>query len=284
MQLTHYVKVTQCKKYWMLTKQNEKATFNGSLVLKITMMKKIYLLLIICCLFNSVLYSQSNENVAGHIVYKFIQNQRDSTKKKNEFDKLNDELMRQSKGITFNLKFKDKKSYFYIDEVLENDVSPMGHSHAKIVVGGGNYLTDLQNKTVFRQTDSFGERFLVTSNTLSSSDWTLTKESKMIGKYKCYKAYKTKTIINPAKKFTFNIVAWYAPQIPVNFGIKDFNNLPGLILELQDSHFTFYVYKINFLSEEEVEIPILKGEKITEEEYKRQIEKMNGIIISDKKN
>ncbi|WP_160128506.1 GLPGLI family protein [Kordia antarctica] len=247
-------------------------------------MKKIYLLFTVFCFFNSAVYSQSKKSVAGHVVYKFMQNQRDSTKQKNEFDKLNDELMRQSKGIIFNLKFKGKKSYFYIDESLENDVSPMGHSHAKVVVSGGNYLTDLQNQTVIRQTDSFGEQFLVTSNTQSSSDWTLTKETKMIGKYKCYKAYKTKTIVNPAKKFTFNIIAWYTPQIPVNFGIKEFNNLPGLILELQDSHFTFYVYKIKFLSEDQVEIPILKGEKITEVEYQKKVEKASGFIMLDNKN
>lgn len=246
-------------------------------------MKK-YFLFVLIFISLYTLDAQTKSHIGGIIIYKFSENQRDSLKEKNEIDKLNDLFMKNSKDITFVLKFKDDKSYFYLDEKLENDAKPFVYDNARIVVGKGNYFTDLTNEKIIREHESLGEKFLITSKTKTFADWKLTKESKLIGKYKCYKAITTKTIINPTGEFNFTIEAWYTPQLPMKFGVKEYNNLPGLILELKDTHFTFYAHKIKLVKKEEIEIKKPKGKTITEKEYQEKVSKASSFLMLDKKN
>lgn len=62
-------------------------------------------------------------------------------------------------------------------------------------------------------------------------EWKLVDDSKMINGYNCKKA----TIIFEGREW----IAWYAVEIPVNVGPYKFYDLPGLILELSDTHNLF---------------------------------------------
>lgn len=248
-------------------------------------MKKTFVLFIIFILLSIItIKAQSKSDVAGHVKYNFMRNQIDTTKKKNEFLKLQDLLMEQSKGIQFNLKFKDDISLFYVEDILENDATPMGVHFARNMVSSGEFYTNLKDKSILREYNSLGDSFLISYKTKSFTEWTLTKETKKIGKYKCYKATILKTISNPLKTTTFEIVAWYTPEIPVKFGIKEFNNLPGLILELKDTHFTFYASSINFLKKEDIIIKKPKGKAISDKEFQDKMLKASGFIMLDNKN
>ena len=69
---------------------------------------------------------------------------------------------------------------------------------------------------------------------------------------------------------TITIIAWFAPEIPARYGPKEFNNLPGLILELYDTHHNFYAESVQFLKNPPKITPF-KGDLITEEEYRTRI-------------
>ena len=68
--------------------------------------------------------------------------------------------------------------------------------------------------------------------------WTLHNEHKTIGKYTCQKAT---TELNGRKW-----IAWFTSDLPIQGGPYVFDNLPGLILEIQDEEKLFtFLYKGN---------------------------------------
>lgn len=200
---------------------------------------------------------------AGKITYEFSENKSQFTEERHDFF---DQVHKQGEGIKFLLAFSGKKSVFEIASKLENDFTPLGRSWAEKIVAKGNYYTDLEEKVVYRQTDAYGEKVVVKSK-IDGETWNLTNESKSIGKYKVYKATKNKTIKNSKGAFNFEIVAWYCPEIPKSFGPKEYNSLPGLILELRDTHFTFNAVNMEFMEKGEIEIKPFKGKIYTDEEY-----------------
>jgi GLPGLI family protein len=76
--------------------------------------------------------------------------------------------------------------------------------------------------------------------------WEITKETKNILGYKCYKAFfhtdvpllKRATMMTP-------IYAWFTPEISLRGGPTYFGNLPGLILELEAKSVHFIASSIN---------------------------------------
>ncbi len=200
---------------------------------------------------------------SGRVTYGFTEIESEFTENRDEiFDKLH----KQGEDVTFILSFTKNKSFFEIASTLENDVSPLGKSWAENVVATGRYYTDLKENAVYKQTDIYGEKVIIKSET-NSQDWELTDESKFIGKYKTFKAVKNKTVENSVGTFNFEIVAWYCPQLPGQFGPKEFNGLPGLILELKDTHFTFHATEIEIMEQEKIEMKPFKGKTYTEKEY-----------------
>jgi GLPGLI family protein len=54
------------------------------------------------------------------------------------------------------------------------------------------------------------------------------------------------------------IITWFAPSLPYGYGPKDYNNLPGLILELTEKETTYYASKINITNGTETKIDFPK--------------------------
>lgn len=213
---------------------------------------------------------------SGRVTYGFTEIESDFTENRDEiFDKLH----KQGEDVTFILSFKENKSIFEIATTLENDISPLGQSWAENIVSKGRYYTDLKENVVYRQTDAYGEKILIKSP-INSQDWKLTNESKFIGKYKTFKAVKTETVENPVGTFNFEIVAWYCPQLPGQFGPKNHNSLPGLILELKDTHFTFHAEEIEIREAEPLDIKPLNGKVLTEKEYSDKIKGITPGVFS----
>ena len=74
----------------------------------------------------------------------------------------------------------------------------------------------------------------------------------MIGEFICFKAICNYEIYNSRGKFSHKAVAWYCPEIPIQGGPKEFGNLPGLIIELNDKNVTFGLEKININNQNEI--------------------------------
>lgn len=216
------------------------------------------------------------QDLSGRIIYSFTEIESEFTENR---DEIFDKLRKQGEDVTFTLSFSDSKSVFEIATTLENDISPLGKSWAENIVSKGRYYTDLEQNVVYRQTDAYGEKILIKSP-IDSRNWKLTNESKFIGKYKTFKAIKNETVENSVGTFNFEIVAWYCPQLPGPFGPKEFNSLPGLILELKDTHFKFQAMEIEIMETEALDIKPLKGKILTEKEFNNKVKGITPSFLS----
>lgn len=175
--------------------------------------------------------------------------------------------------VIFKLEFFNQTSFFSVSNKMDSDINLNAGVFADKLISNGSYFSDLENDIQYRKVN--GEDFLIESQP-SKIKWVLSQEKKFIKNYKCYKATTSVTNTNSTGEYTFEIVAWYTPEISVPFGPKQFNSLPGLILELKDTHFTFYADKIELYPKEKPVIKPFKGRIISEEKYKERIREMMG--------
>lgn len=175
----------------------------------------------------------------------------------------------QVKFMDFVLLGSKDKSFFYKKEVLMNEAETGVGTALAIIETKGNYYTDFSKNIVLEDRPAYGERFVI-QHPILNSEWKMTKESKKIGKYQCYKATTT-YVVNNGKRFEFPVTAWYAPEINLSFGPKNYSGLPGLILELHEKDRIFYADKIGLGQLDEKQRNLIappKGKKpITQAEF-----------------
>lgn len=218
-----------------------------------------------------------NKNtIYGEVRYGFIENEvKDQEKAKNkELYQLIDQINNKASNLEFVLQFNSVESLFYLEEQMESDLNPMVISFAKNIVSKGKYYCNIKKDILLREVTNNYDQYTLVQSKPSSIKWVLTKETKRIGKFKCYKATTIKTKINSSGSYKYIIEAWYTTQVPVPFGPNEFVGLPGLILELKDSHYTLYAKKVNIKDNVKTKIlPLTSKNIITIEEHKKNIEK-----------
>lgn len=143
-----------------------------------------------------------------------------------------------------------------------------------------------------------GNTFLV-KDEIDKIDWTLTSESKHIGRYKCFKATYVRKVEVITTRLNSNsnienlageknqskikeriVTAWYTPRIPVSNGPDKYQGLPGLILEIHDGDLSIVLNKIKLNPKQKVEIEApTKGEEISQEKYDQIIKENSKKII-----
>jgi len=176
----------------------------------------------------------------------------------------------ESKPMNFFLLFDNNESLYHAEFDL-NMQRDMGLGmNLTGMVAGVDYIcySNLKTKENFRQ--SFWMDNIIIN--VKPIVWELTKETKKIDEYTCYKAT---TILKEEKEnggyLSDFIVAWYTNQIPVPFGIQNFGGLPGLALELtQNTERGILFYKatnIELNSNEKILIKKPKGKGISHEEF-----------------
>lgn len=240
--------------------------------------KELVLLLIVFSIFVSVTNSQNRLTV---VKYKILDNKTNSKISLSKKDSL------LSKNFIKSLEYLDQvecELVFNNEMSLYNiipKISLRDNFDYKIAkaVAGGIHFKDISKKIKINQTNSFGSKLNITQD-FNNLVWSITKETKKIGEYKCYKATTYKLDYNPIKKKykKFKIIAWFTNDIPVSFGPKGIDGLPGLVLEASISNrFTFYVssIKTNILDSSnrlsipkaDKELTIKQYEKMLEERY-----------------
>ena len=206
-------------------------------------------------------------------------NQMSEEQKKQVMDRMKSFLEK-----TYVLTFNKSESSYKEDEKLEGpgQGGGWGRMMGKSFSPGRQYK-NVKDETYLEDRDFFGKQFLI-SEDLKKINWKLESETKVIGKYTCFKATamkdvdefdwrsmrrkkpksETKSEIkegDESKNSVENsedddpmnnieipkqieIVAWYSPQIPVSQGPADFWGLPGLILEINADKTTILCSKI----------------------------------------
>lgn len=177
-----------------------------------------------------------------------------------KFEKVRNAISEAEKKLTFKLTFKNNKSYFKVNPMLQSD-NKRAYNTAIRGYDIGVYYNDASERLL--QLNAYGELFLIKKPKLK---WAILKERKKIGNYNCLKAT-TEIIINgDGKKQT--ITAWFTPEIPVAFGPLGYAGLPGLILELQVYKKVYFTKKIVLNPKDKIvfEKPT-KGIKVTMDEF-----------------
>lgn len=167
-------------------------------------------------------------------------------------------LLQNADSVNAYLLINKNKALYTVDNKMKNDKQKNINFIYFRAGGKAKYYTDTEKKYNIFQTNMTGE-FLRVSNT--PKEWLLTKESKKIGNFLCYKAIlKTNTLVT----------AWYTTQIPLQHGPLGYNNLPGLVLELHLNKYYWISRKIEFNHPESKTILEPKnGKLITEAEFKK---------------
>ena len=178
---------------------------------------------------------------------KFGKNQKGIT------DKIQEELKKRMQKMnqkTFILEFDKTTSTYKEDVKLDNPNPQANRSGVMVMSFGGSGSTDIYYKNIKDQkfankTAIMGKPFLV-KDKLKQYNWELSSETKNIGMYTCYKATSTEEVenvkismINGESKETkttetVTTTAWYTTQVPISNGPKNYQGLPGLILEIND--------------------------------------------------
>ena len=201
-------------------------------------------------------------------------------------------MMKKQFEKTYLLTFNKEESLYKEDKQLE---SPQTSGMMIVMIDGGGsdiLYKNTKNADFTNQNEVFGKVFLV-EDEIEKRDWVLTSETKNIGDYTCYKATMTREQEVVESRMSFNedeniqdeeekepvmeeitVVAWYAPEIPVNNGPARYQGLPGLILEINDGSLTLLCSKIVLNPKDKIDITKpKKGKKVNQEEFDKIMEK-----------
>lgn len=226
-----------------------------------------------CLLFIYSSYSQSS-GIITYKVYVTLKTQESPNEDANKFIAA---LVDIANTHEFELSFNKSQSAFkYIDNLnFASDYDKKVNNIAISAYGSSDTYIDFSNKEIISKKN---DGTLVTSK-LENTNWEISSESKKIGDYLCYKAIlKTPYLNRFGDAKIKESICWFAPSLPYKFGPKNFNGLPGLILELTEDNKTFLASKIE-LTDKEIDLKFPKGKTIAKEEYEK---KLGPVILAKK--
>lgn len=168
-------------------------------------------------------------------------------------------ILKNSKEVSYALNFNSKSSTYQKNESLYNESKQKLNLVATGAGGTGIFYYNTEDNALLKQLTIGGDIFLITQN---AKKWKLLNTSKKIGKYNCYKA----TLLNNNNKET-KVTAWYTLDIPLAYGPKDYNGLPGIILELYEGKFFFKASKIELSNKNKIIEKPVDGLNLTQEEF-----------------
>lgn len=221
-----------------------------------------------------MLFSQNTSIKVTYRIYldkdEIIEESIKNAREKSYFHELYLSSLEEYKNYTFTLLHKDSVSEFYLSRYLpEPKMSTKSLKKKDFVMGGYTGVVYQLNNRVYKY------------NPLSNlfayfpffSDWELTNEHKEIDGKLCYKANGYNQVVFKEKTFKHSVVAWYCPQLPYNTGPMGYGGLPGMILEIRIRNATFIAEKIEFNTEDEIDVEFFKKHKKIElEELNKRIE------------
>lgn len=203
--------------------------------------------------------------ISQHNIDNYFSKERNLIKNKERI-KFMDNLLLNSKKVRSTLQFSLNEAVFGVSKKLS--IKDRGNITEKMnfMAAGGQkiYYQNALNKNLeIQNCQTLGECFLIVSK---FKKWQLTQETKTIAGYICYKA----TSVIKSNNKNIQVVAWYTPQVPVSFGPKEYNGLPGLILEVENNFRYFRATKLVLNPKEKVIIKKpTKGKRVSQEEFKK---------------
>lgn len=206
------------------------------------------------------------------------------------------ERMKGQLEKTFVLTFNKSASIYKEEEKLDQmGGSGRGGMRMMMMMGGGasgNHYKNIQTKVSKKESEFSGKNFLI-SDELTTYEWKMEQETKMIGQNLCFKATTVvemqarNTNIKFGRRGPENnekeeekepemeqvvVTAWYTLGIPVSHGPSDYWGLPGLILEIAYGNTNILCTKIVMNPKEKAALKEpKKGKVVSQEEYDKII-------------
>lgn len=211
-------------------------------------MKHFFNLFILLVLYSNS-YCQINQ---GTIKYKVQIGEDDLFKSMPK--EMQEEYKNDLESESYILVFSDKNSIFSLEKGIDINYEI-------------EYYKDIDSTFSLRQNSDkdLGELIIKENRNV---DWKINfEETKTINNFKCYKATSSYTITRGYKTFTFPLIAWFSPEIPISTGPLGYGGLPGLILELQDRITLYGATYMSFEKPKERIIKPFKGKLVSQEEY-----------------
>lgn len=252
----------------------------------------ITLSITISMFFFGSIHAQDFQGIATYKTQRKMDFKMDSTKVNAEMQEQLIAMMKKQFEREYTLEFDADESLYKVVENLDKPTAMGGGGMQIVVAGTGSesilYKNTAENRYA-NKTDMFGKTFLIKDD-IESKDWTLTKETKNIGEYLCFKATRTETrtvttVMNTeggeddgadstTKEEEITITAWYTLQIPVQHGPSNYGGLPGLILEVSDGTESILCSRIVLNPTNGVDLSEpTKGKEVTQEEYDEIMDK-----------
>lgn len=208
----------------------------------------------------------SQEYKSAIIVYKNISEGIESKGDSKKEIELNNMITAGLNSSDFILKINSNGFLFVPENELDDEKSRLIFNLVKSVYLINSYYFESKNNRLFKLNDD------VKIEMANDYKWEITKESKIIDNYLCYKAiYNYNFITRSGNESVRIITAWFTPEINFNYGPNGYMGLPGLILELEYNKTKLVTKRIELFKEEiEIAIPN-KVKTVTEEEYINKI-------------
>lgn len=222
------------------------------------------------------LFSQNKSICATYYVK--ILNEDNLFKGNSELRNMFNNSIKISSNFEFNLlidKNSNNSIFYNLDNKnLSNEDRDIIFNRTNLIFAG--YLGRIfffENK-YFKESLMLNKNYLIEEET--KKEWILTKETKIIDTYLCFKATSLKIVKNVDKIFKHPVVAWYCPNIPLSHGPNGYGGLSGLILELQVRNVVYGIKKLDFNSNEILKIEDFKNKKIlTQAEFNDKLNHFN---------
>jgi len=233
-------------------------------------------------LFSTLLcaYIVSSQATEGKIIYKIDMERFQKKESSNNGPSagLINKMANYITNLNVELLFNTEFAVFRHPKTLPIDNDEKIDLMAKSLVSRGQYYTNLIDSTQIFVTEYEGQVLNVESK-FKKNKWILTKETKLIGDFICYKATLNKKIAGNTKV----IIAWYSPEIPLPFGPKDYvGQLPGLILELDEPFLRYRCSTIIMNQKQSITWP-KEVETISEEQFDDMFKSIRKKIQATKK-
>lgn len=181
-----------------------------------------------------------------------------------------EKILKNQEKIQFELIIDNESSLFRIIDRLE-EKDNMDYKISAIINGGTIiYYKNINSKEKIYQAELQGQKFNI-QLPFEQYKWEISQEYKYINGFKCYKAT---TSFEKADKGrgtlkSYSPIVWFTPEIPLPYGPKGLDGLPGLVLEATIDGFD-YIYSSKIIfddnSNNKIENPA-KGKTITEDEF-----------------
>ncbi|RXP60342.1 GLPGLI family protein [Lutibacter sp. HS1-25] len=211
------------------------------------------------------------------------------------------ERMKNNLEKTYEFTFDKTASIYKQEEKIDQSPNGGGGGGMRMMMFGGGasgkYYKNIQTK-VTAQENEFSGKFFLVKDSLTTYNWKMEQETKMIGNYLCFKA--TTIVERPVKReFQFGrgsqsdsdrkeadkkeeaqknmkelitVTAWYTLDIPVSNGPGEYWGLPGLILEISDDNMQILCTKIVINPKDKVEITEpSKGKVVSQKAYDEMV-------------